>query len=70
MIKKLMIAVKPNAVINTVFEHLGDKVYFIMNYICITSRQLYLENNYASTIKDIISLPCCNNSVVQFERTF
>ena len=67
MIKKLMIAVKPNAVINTVFEHLGDKVYFIMNYICITS---HLENNYASTIKDIISLPCCNNSVVQFERTF
>ena len=26
VVKKLMIAVKPNAVINSVFEHLGDKV--------------------------------------------
>ena len=26
VVKKLMIAVKPNAVINNVFEHLGDKV--------------------------------------------
>ena len=26
VVKKLMITVKPNAVINSVFEHLGDKV--------------------------------------------
>ena len=27
-------------------------------------------NNYVSTIENNISLLCCNNSVVQFERTF
>ena len=65
VIKKLMIAVKPNAVINTVFEHLGDKVYSVINSIAITIN----KNNYSSIIKNHMFLFCCNNSVVQFERT-
>ena len=32
VVKKLMITVKPNAVINSVFEHLGDKVNRIYHY--------------------------------------
>ena len=32
VVKKLMIGVKPNAVINSVFEHLGDKVCLHLRY--------------------------------------